>query len=165
MQSFLYDKRLQHCPHNLPEQVMSCSHGCGAPWTGRVPDCSRHDLTSKLQTRVAGPALTSLRTCYWILSHPSEGSRRGACTTAAAAQESARSGSNGTMAETLVDGVTQSLALALSAASIAADSLARIQRVVAPLPAGFPPGAVCMHAGLLLTMLRPRAFCPIPLIC
>ena len=47
--------------------------------------------------------------------------------------------------------MTQSLALGLSAASIAADSFARIQRVVAPLPAGFPPGVVCMHGGHVLT--------------
>ena len=59
----------------------------------------------------------------------------------------------------LIDGVTQSLALGLSAASIAADSLARMQRVVAPLPAGFPPGVVCMHGGHVLIAWGPMAIC------
>ncbi|CAK0782573.1 hypothetical protein CVIRNUC_005785 [Coccomyxa viridis] len=120
---------------------MSCSHGCGVPCTVRISGNSQHDLMCNVQIRMVGPALTSLKTFSRSLPNPSGGPSRGVgIAAAAAAQRSAHDRSDGTLAETLIDGVTQSLALGLSAVSIAADSLARIQRVVAPLPAGFPPG-------------------------
>lgn len=113
-----------------------------------------------VQIRMVGPALTSLKTFSRSLPNPSGGPSRGVgIAAAAAAQRSAHDRSDGTLAETLIDGVTQSLALGLSAVSIAADSLARIQRVVAPLPAGFPPGVVCMHGGHVLTARGPMAIC------
>ena len=146
---------------------MSCYLGCSVPCTGRVPGSSQHDLTFNLQIRMAGPALTSLKTYDRRPPNPSGGSSRGVgIAAAAAAQKSAHDRSDGTLAETLIDGVTQSLALGLSAASIAADSLDRIQRVVAPLPAGFPPGVVCMHGGHVLTARGPMAICHFfPVIC
>ena len=159
MQTSCCDKRLQFCPHKLSEQAMACSHACGVPWTGHISDYKRHDLACTLQIRIAGPALTSLRTYCRSPPNPAGGPSRSIRTVAATAQKSANDRSNGALAETLVDGVTQSLALGLSAASVAADSLARIQRIVGPLPAGFPPGVVCMLGWHVLTAPRPIATC------
>ena len=94
------------------------------------------DPTVILHARHIGLPLTSLT--VWKERHLEPASVSRQCRTFAAWE--GRAAETGTPAEALLMGITQTLAMGVSAASLATGSLARIQRTVAPLPSGFPPG-------------------------
>lgn len=89
-----------------------------------------------LQSRGPGLPLTSLKA--WHIGQCAQCRPFRQTIPHAAAQD--RADGKGNLAETLLSSVTATLAAGLEVASIATDSLARLQRVVGPLPTGFPPG-------------------------
>ena len=116
--------------------AMSCHPGQLSAFHSLYREQGLVDPVSILHSRGPGLPLTSLRA--WHIGHSAQSRPYRQATPHAAAQD--RADGKGTLAETLLSGVTETLAVGLSAASMATDSLARLQRVVGPLPQGFPPG-------------------------
>lgn len=121
---------------------MSCNLGLQQAWHGFGHEHGLTNSALRLQSRGAGSPLTNLKRWHARTFETSGFQGR------AAARDSVPNSTDGrgTLADALVGSVTQTLALGLSAASMASDSLARLQRIVGPLPSGFPPGEDVLHA-------------------
>ena len=121
---------------------MSCNLGLQHAWHGFGHEHGLTDPALRLQSRGSGLQLTDLKRWHTRTNQASRYQRWASTGISAPSSTDGR----GTLADALVGSVTQTLALGLSAASTANDSLARLQRVVGPLPSGFPPGKVSPHA-------------------
>lgn len=115
---------------------MSCILGRHPVVNGCDQGHVRSDPAYISHSRHAEQALTSLRAWHTASCVYTRNSRQVVACTAAQNSADAR----GTVAEALIGGVTQTLAAGVSAASLATGSLARIQRIISPLPLEFPPG-------------------------
>ena len=129
--------------HLLYGRAMSCNIGSQLAWHGLSDGHGMSDPAFKLHCRGAGLPLTSLKRWYARSSDKSGNLR---CAAARAVQPD-KTDARATLADTLLGSVAQTLTLGMSAATLANDSLARLQRIVGPLPPGFPPGGAITCRG------------------
>lgn len=122
---------------------MWCNLGPQHACHGFNDEHNLRDPTSGLRSRGAGLPLTNLKRWYVTTA---EGSTDRTRVTVRAAEPN-RVDDRGTLADALLGSLTQTLVLSMSAASVASGSLARLQRIIGPLPSGFPPGVALLHAG------------------
>ncbi len=122
--------------------AMSCILGLQHACHGFGHEHGLTDPALRLHSRGIGLPLTNLKRWH---ARTFETSRYQGWATARGAVPKSSDG-RGTLADALVGSVTQTLTLGMSAASMATDSLARLQRIVGPLPSGFPPGEISPHA-------------------